>query len=247
MPAIVERWPPGSTTTSSPGAHDPARDLAGVGAVVRHARSTAGGSPTARGSARRSGCGRRRCGRARGGRAAAAPGTRASSRERSTTLSPSSAEIGMKVTSGISRRAAKRVELLDDLRRRPPRSNSTRSILLTHTTTCGIPSSELMNAWRLDCATTPLRASTSTIARSAVEAPVTMLRVYCSWPGVSAMMNRRCGGREVAVGDVDRDALLALGAQAVGQQRQVEDVVAACAGSPARRARAGRASTCLES
>ena len=51
-----------------------------------------------------------------------------------------------------------------------------------------------------------------------------MLRVYCSWPGVSAMMKRRCGGREVAVGDVDRDALLALGAQAVGQQRQVEEV-----------------------
>ena len=33
-------------------------------------------------------------------------------------------------------------------------------------------------------------------------------------------------GREVAVGDVDRDALLALRAQAVGQQRQVEEVVA---------------------
>jgi hypothetical protein len=26
---------------------------------------------------------------------------------------------------------------------------------------------------------------------SAVEAPVTMLRVYCSWPGVSATMNLR--------------------------------------------------------
>ena len=33
-------------------------------------------------------------------------------------------------------------------------------------------------------------------------------------------------GGEVAVGDVDRDALLALGPQAVGQQRQVEEVVA---------------------
>ena len=29
------------------------------------------------------------------------------------------------------------------------------------------------------------------IAACAVEAPVTMLRVYCSWPGVSAMMNLR--------------------------------------------------------
>jgi hypothetical protein len=34
-------------------------------------------------------------------------------------------------------------------------------------------------------------------------------------------------GREVAVGDVDRDALLALGAQAVGQARQVELAVTA--------------------
>ncbi len=39
----------------------------------------------------------------------------------------------------------------------------------------------------------PLRASTSTIARSAVDAPVTMLRVYWMWPGVSAMMNLRRG------------------------------------------------------
>ena len=43
------------------------------------------------------------------------------------------------------------------------------------------------------------------------------------------MMNRRRGGREVAVGDVDRDPLLALGAQAVGQQRQVERALAAAA------------------
>ena len=33
----------------------------------------------------------------------------------------------------------------------------------------------------------------STMARSAVEAPVTMLRVYCTCPGVSAMMNLRLG------------------------------------------------------
>jgi hypothetical protein len=36
-----------------------------------------------------------------------------------------------------------------------------------------------------------LRASIITTARSAVEAPVAMLRVYCSWPGVSATMNLR--------------------------------------------------------
>ena len=34
-------------------------------------------------------------------------------------------------------------------------------------------------------------ASTRISARSAVLAPVTILRVYCSWPGASAMMNLR--------------------------------------------------------
>src|SRR3954452_4980287 len=55
----------------------------------------------------------------------------------------------------------------------------------------GTPSSDAMNAGRFVCSTTPLRASTRTIARSAVDAPVTMLRVYCTWPGVSARMNER--------------------------------------------------------
>ena len=40
---------------------------------------------------------------------------------------------------------------------------------------------------------TPWRASTRMIATDAVDAPVTMFRVYCSWPGVSAMMNLRLG------------------------------------------------------
>ena len=68
---------------------------------------------------------------------------------------------------------------------------STRSILLTATTISGMPSSALMKAWRLDCSSTPRRASSSTTETSAVEAPVTMLRVYWRWPGQSAMMNRR--------------------------------------------------------
>ena len=53
-----------------------------------------------------------------------------------------------------------------------------------------------------------LRASTSRTARSAVEAPVAMLRVYCSCPGVSATMKAQRGVGEEAVGDVDGDALL---------------------------------------
>ena len=43
------------------------------------------------------------------------------------------------------------------------------------------------------------------------------------------MMNAPPRRREVAVGDVDRDALLALGAQAVGEQREVERALAAAA------------------
>ena len=35
--------------------------------------------------------------------------------------------------------------------------------------------------------------STSTTAASLPAAAVTMLRVYCSWPGASAMMNLRAG------------------------------------------------------
>ena len=48
-----------------------------------------------------------------------------------------------------------------------------------------------MRAWRLDWTRMPCRASTSRIATSAVDAPVAMLRVYCSCPGVSARMNLR--------------------------------------------------------
>ena len=44
---------------------------------------------------------------------------------------------------------------------------------------------------------------------------------------MSATMNLRRGVCEVAVGDVDRDALLALGAEAVGQEGEVEPVAAA--------------------
>ena len=44
-------------------------------------------------------------------------------------------------------------------------------------------------------------------------APVTMLRVYCSCPGVSGDDVGAPVSGEVAVGDVDGDALLALGGQ----------------------------------
>ena len=69
----------------------------------------------------------------------------------------------------------------------------TRSILLIATTTWLMPSSDTMKLWRRVWGRTPRSASIRMIARSAVDAPVAMLRVYCSWPGQSAMMNLRRG------------------------------------------------------
>ena len=61
-----------------------------------------------------------------------------------------------------------------------------------------------------------------------------MLRVYCSWPGVSAMMKRRSRRREVAVGDVDGDALLALGRRP--SVRSEKSIVRPASGARASRA-----------
>ena len=68
----------------------------------------------------------------------------------------------------------------------------------------------------------PVRASTSIMARSAVEAPGHHVAgVLDVARGVGDDEFTR-GRGEVAVGDIDRDALLALGAQAVGEQREVD-------------------------
>src|SRR5438128_2141952 len=58
---------------------------------------------------------------------------------------------------------------------------------------CGTRRIVVMYACRRVCSTTPFRASTRITARSAVDAPVTMLRVYCTWPGASASWKRRSG------------------------------------------------------
>ena len=80
-------------------------------------------------------------------------------------------------------------------RRRPcgrrPRCASTRSILLTAMTTCGTRISAATARWRRVCSSTPLRASTSSTSASAVDEPVTVLRVYCTCPGQSASTNER--------------------------------------------------------
>ena len=49
-----------------------------------------------------------------------------------------------------------------------------------------------------------------------------MLRVYCSWPGRVGDDELALVGGEEAIGDVDGDALLALGGEAVDQQREVD-------------------------
>ena len=51
----------------------------------------------------------------------------------------------------------------------------------------------MMYECRRVCSITPLRASTRITATSAVDAPVTMLRVYCTCPGASASWKRRRG------------------------------------------------------
>ncbi len=63
----------------------------------------------------------------------------------------------------------------------------------------GTRSNFASSAWRRVCASSAtgllcqssLVTSTSTTAASLPAAAVTMLRVYCSWPGASAMMNLR--------------------------------------------------------
>jgi len=83
---------------------------------------------------------------------------------------------GMKVMSCTSSFAAKAVKSAQTASY-VSWDQSTRSILLTHTTRCGIPSRVDKKACLRVCSKIPLRASTRIIARWAVEAPVTMLRV----------------------------------------------------------------------
>ena len=105
-------------------------------------------------------------------------------------LSPSRAQTGKNDRSAISRRVAK-ARNSSRMASYTPWSQSTRSILFTHTATWGTRNRVARNACRRDCSNSPFRASTSTNATSAVEAPVTMLRVYCTAPGESARMNLR--------------------------------------------------------
>ena len=142
--------------------------------------------------------------------------------DRVVTFAPVSPDSGIAVAAPIPASPANAAPVGDDRVEHRLRSCPTRSILLTASTRCRTPSRWTSQLCRRVCVSTPLRASIRMTARSAVDAPVTMLRVYCSCPGVSATMKRRRAGREIAIGDVDRDALLALGGEPVDQQREVE-------------------------
>ena len=175
------------------GAQRAAGELAGVAAVARRRRRRCG-SPTARGSARaRRRGGRRRPRPPRGGRAASGPSYQGICSERSTTLSPRSArdrDVG-----DVARRRQplrERRELRDDLVEALLRVVD-EVHLVDGDDEVGDAEQRADERVARDCSSTPLRASSRITARSAVEAPVTMLRVYCWWPGQSAMMKRRCG------------------------------------------------------
>ena len=99
--------------------------------------------------------------------------------------------------------------------------------MLTHTTRCGIRSSEAMNAWRRVCSDDALARvdqDDREVGGRGAGDHVARVLLVARGVGDDELAPR---GREVAVGDVDRDPLLALGAQAVGQQRQVQVAVAA--------------------
>ena len=232
-------FPPARSAIRSPGLTAPARDRAGVEPLRRR------GSPSA------PACGRGgtdgvpapppRARRARSGLR-----TRPSAPSAAVTLSPSSAQTGIAVTASIPAAVG---EALHN-RRESPRTAPGRS---RPGPSCSPPArtAGCRAGGRSCCAAgsgsaRPCVASTSTMARSALDAPVAMLRVYCSWPGVSARMKRRLSRPEIEIGDVDGDALLALGLEPVGEQGEIGEAVQPVPRAPRRnRAAGGRSgSTC---
>ncbi len=100
-------------------------------------------------------------------------------------------------------------------------SKPTRSILFTASTNWRMPSSEAIAACRRVCASRPLRASTSSTARSASRGAGHHVAGVLLVPGRIGQDEAPARRLEEAVGDVDGDALLALGGQAIDQQRIV--------------------------
>ena len=148
-----------------------------------------------------------------------------------TTLSPLSADTGMNVTS-VRPMLSANVAVLASIWSNTAGDQSTRSILLTATTTRLMPSSETRNA---------VPAGLGEHALAGVDedhgdirgrrAGDHVARVLLVAGGVGDDELAALGG-EVAVGDVDRDALLTFGRQPVEQQGEIQ--VAALGSDPGR-------------
>ena len=98
---------------------------------------------------------------------------------------------------------------------------STRSILFTHTARWLTRRSDAITAWRRLCSTQALAGvdqHEGEVGRRGTGHHVPRVLDVARGVGDDELAARR---REVAVRHVDRDALLALGPQAVGEQRQV--------------------------
>ena len=105
-------------------------------------------------------------------------------------LSPSSAESGI-ACKDVNFKSPLNWRYSASMRWNTASSKPAWSILLIANTMWRMPIIATMRECRRVCVNTPLRASMRITASSAVDAPVAMLRVYCSWPGVSATINFR--------------------------------------------------------
>ena len=195
MPATVVREPDGSTTTSSPTRTEPEASWPGVPAVL-DVLGGAGGALGADDDLHRHperlvhgvGVGRQGLEQLEE-RGPVVPGrVRPTGRRRCRRRAPRRAprgRPGCRAAAAIARTSAATVRNTSSL-------CSTRSILFTAMTTCGTRISAATARWRRVCSSTPLRASTSSTRASAVDDPVTVLRVYCTCPGQSASTKERC-------------------------------------------------------
>ena len=231
--AIVVCAPDGQHGHLSPERQRAARELAGVRALVVAPAARAGSSTGPAAAARRGRVGAHvdcsRCSSSGG------PSYQGEASERSTTLSPCSAAIGITRDVGDVEALGQRAELAPRSRGSASSSQSTRSILFTHATTCLIPSSAESGAWRRDWSTMPAaRVEQDQREVGGRGAGDHVARVALVARGVGDD-ERALRGLEEAVGDVDRDALLALGAQAVGDRGEVGAVAVARAASSASR------------
>ena len=134
------------------------------------------------------------------------------------TLSPFSADIGMGWTRAFGRISSKSSTMSS----KTWRSKSTRSILLTASANSVIPSSCAIRAWRRVCdadAVARVHEQDRDVRRRRAGRHVARVLFVARRVGEDELAARR---REIAVRDVDRDALLALGFEAVGEQREID-------------------------